>query len=143
MQETRSQMAKGKVSSLLKEFNQYKNKTLKEIEKLTKMKFIKKFKTSAEFYSTTFTEWDHKFEVTLAVDKEKKVCLPMINSNFIGKPQGNEVVVKCYSHTELFDNKNVAIREYEEAAAWSDGCERERYLNILDDLYSDKVYCSD
>lgn len=54
-----------------------------------------------------------------------------------------KIVVKCYGKEEEYSSRKEAIKFYKECADWSDGCERERYLNVLLDLYDGKNYCTD
>lgn len=52
------------------------------------------------------------------------------------------VTIKCYG-SETVMQRTDAIKEFREAAAWSEGSEKERYMNILMDLYDGKDYCTD
>ena len=52
------------------------------------------------------------------------------------------VTIKCYNKEEQMERTD-AIRFYKEAAMCSDGCEKERYMKILMDLYDGLTYCSD
>ena len=40
------------------------------------------------------------------------------------------VKITCYGKTETME-RNEAMKFYRECADWSEGCERERYVNIL------------
>lgn len=53
------------------------------------------------------------------------------------------ITITCYGKTETWDDRKKAIDFYKEAVAWSDGCERERYMNILLGLYNGDMVCSD
>ena len=53
------------------------------------------------------------------------------------------IKITCYGKTETWDDRKKAIDFYNEAVAWSDGCERERYMNILLGLYRGDMVCSD
>lgn len=57
--------------------------------------------------------------------------------------QEEKIIVKCYGSEKTYNSRKEAIKEFREAAEWSDGCERERYMNILLDLYDGKKYCTD
>lgn len=52
------------------------------------------------------------------------------------------VTVTCYGDSQRMRRQD-AIEFYEEAQANSDGCERERYLNVLEDLRNGLKTCSD
>ncbi len=54
-----------------------------------------------------------------------------------------KIIVKCYGKEKTYHSRKEAIKEFREAADWSEGCERERYMNILLDLYDGKTYCTD
>lgn len=47
----------------------------------------------------------------------------------------DKVKITCYRKTEVMDRKE-AIKFYKECAEWSEGAERERYVNILLGLMS-------
>lgn len=52
------------------------------------------------------------------------------------------VKITCYGKTETMERKD-AIAEYTEAMAWSDGSERDRYVNIFLGLISGTTEVSD
>ena len=52
------------------------------------------------------------------------------------------VEITCYGQTETMERKK-AIQFYTECAEWSDGCEKERYCNILCDLLSGRKVARD
>lgn len=54
----------------------------------------------------------------------------------------NKVTIYCY-YKETQMDRDKAIAFYREAAACSDGSEKERYMEILMDLYAGLDYCSD
>ena len=59
------------------------------------------------------------------------------------KLKQEKIIVKCYGKEQEYKSRKAAIQEFREAAEWSDGCEKERYMNILLDLYDGKTYCTD
>ena len=144
MAQTRSELASIKAKELKKQFDAYKGKTLKEIKKLTGMEFKAVYSSAvgSKTYETTVLAHDHEFHVMCTIYNKALVAV-FINSDFVGKPYKDEVVVRCYYHTHLFDTLTKAKRFYQECAAWSDGSELERYTNILQDLASGKQYASD
>ncbi len=52
------------------------------------------------------------------------------------------VKITCYRQTEVMERKD-AIAKYLEAMAWSDGSERDRYVNIYLGLISGEKEVSD
>ena len=52
------------------------------------------------------------------------------------------VKITCYRRTEVMERKD-AIAKYLEAMAWSDGSERDRYVNIYLGLISGEKEVSD
>lgn len=54
-----------------------------------------------------------------------------------------ECVTFCYNMAEVWANRSDAFEFFREAAWASEGCERERYMNILLDLMSGKHLCFD
>lgn len=52
------------------------------------------------------------------------------------------VTIKCYNKEEQMERKE-AIDFYEEAVISCEGSERDRYMNVLMDLYFGKDYCTD
>lgn len=52
------------------------------------------------------------------------------------------VTIKCYGKEETMDRAK-AIEFYEEGCACCEGSERDRYTEILMDLYAGLDYCSD
>lgn len=58
------------------------------------------------------------------------------------KTQG-ECVTFCYNQAEVWANRSDAFEFFREAAWASEGCERERYMNILLDLMGGKHLCFD
>lgn len=55
----------------------------------------------------------------------------------------DSVRVECYGEVKTYSSRSQAIEIFTEAAKNSYGCERERYQNILLDLYDGLSYCSD
>lgn len=53
--------------------------------------------------------------------------------------------ITCYGKTTTYkeSERKAQIKEFREAADWSDGSERERYLNILLDLMDGLKVCRD
>lgn len=53
--------------------------------------------------------------------------------------------ITCYGKTTTYKERErkKQIREFREAADWSEGCERERYVNILFDLIDGRKHCKD
>ena len=58
------------------------------------------------------------------------------------KTESDIVTIKCYGKEEKMERAE-AIEYYREGVENSDGSERERYMEILMDLYDGKDYCSD
>ena len=58
------------------------------------------------------------------------------------KIKNDIVTIHCYGDTETKTRLD-AIKFYRECAVMSEGCEKERYMNILLDLYSGKKECYD
>ena len=54
-----------------------------------------------------------------------------------------ECVVLCYNQAEVWGKRKDAIEFYREAVYACDGCEKERYLNVLVDLLSGFTVCDD
>ena len=52
------------------------------------------------------------------------------------------VNVTCYGRTETL-TRNEALTKYVEAMLWSDGSEKERYANIVGELYAGYTDVSD
>ena len=52
------------------------------------------------------------------------------------------VQITCYNETRVWKRKE-AIEFYKDCVDWSDGCERERYQNILIDLLLGKKIATD
>ena len=59
------------------------------------------------------------------------------------KTVNKNIICLCYGEEQEFTTRKEAINFYKECAEWSEGCERERYINILLDLYDGKRYCTD
>lgn len=55
----------------------------------------------------------------------------------------NYVKVICYGEERTFDDRQEAIDFYEDCVLNSEGAERDRYIEILNDLRSGKLVCSD
>lgn len=55
----------------------------------------------------------------------------------------NKIEVICYGKSRFYEKRTDAIRFFKECADCSEGSERERYLNILMDLYEGKTKCTD
>lgn len=53
------------------------------------------------------------------------------------------VKVTCYGEEKVYDDRQEAIDFFEECVANSEGSERNRYVEILIDLRSGKIDCSD
>lgn len=54
-----------------------------------------------------------------------------------------KVTVFCYGKEETFDNAAQALKKYMEGVACCEGSERERYMNIVTDLYDGQNLCID
>lgn len=63
----------------------------------------------------------------LRVD-EKTIDIPEC---LLKKPKATPVYTTCYGQRDRWPSKEKAIAYFKEAAACSDGCERERYTNIV------------
>lgn len=55
----------------------------------------------------------------------------------------NLISVVCYNAIEFWKSRTRAIKFYKEAAQFCDGCEAERYTNIVWDLMDGKEICTD
>lgn len=53
------------------------------------------------------------------------------------------ITVICYNAIEFWKSRKRAIDFYREAARFCDGCEAERYTNIVWDLMDGKTLCHD
>ena len=54
-----------------------------------------------------------------------------------------ECVVLCYNQAEVWQDRTLAAEFYAEGVRECDGCEAERYMNVLMDLLSGAVVCRD
>ena len=54
----------------------------------------------------------------------------------------DKVVITCYNKTEMWIRKD-ALKYFKECERACEGSERERYMNIVDQLEDGKVVCSD
>lgn len=54
-----------------------------------------------------------------------------------------ECVTVCYNQATVWQSRSLAIDFYHEASVACDGCERERYVNVLMDLIGGKAVCYD
>lgn len=52
------------------------------------------------------------------------------------------VTISCYGKLEQLERED-AIAKYTEAVAATEGSERDRYMDILMDIYEGKDFCSD
>ena len=55
----------------------------------------------------------------------------------------NSVTITCYGAVQKWENKKDAIQFYLECVAESEGAEKERYVNILLQLFAGKTECKD
>ena len=55
----------------------------------------------------------------------------------------NSVTITCYGAVQKWENKKDAIQFYFECVAESEGAEKERYVNILLQLFAGKTECKD
>lgn len=55
----------------------------------------------------------------------------------------DEVIVKCYGKENTWKTRQAAINFFLDGIACSDGCERDRYVNIYLQLTNNYKYCSD
>lgn len=49
----------------------------------------------------------------------------------------------CYGKEECFETREEALQFFCKCAAWSDGAEKERYMNIVLDLLAGKTVATD
>ena len=54
-----------------------------------------------------------------------------------------ECVVLCYNQAEVWQDRTMAAAFYAEGVRECDGCEAERYMNIVMDLIAGKAVCHD
>lgn len=54
-----------------------------------------------------------------------------------------EIKVTCYGKTEVYDSREEAEKFYLKCMAYSEGAERERYVNIYLQLKEGKTECTD
>lgn len=54
-----------------------------------------------------------------------------------------ECVVLCYNTAEVWQDRTMAAAFYAEGVRECDGCEAERYMNVLMDLLEGKAVCHD
>lgn len=57
--------------------------------------------------------------------------------------KNEKIICKCYGTEQEFSSRSKAKKFYLECIAWSEGAERDRYVNILLDLEDGKNYCTD
>lgn len=55
----------------------------------------------------------------------------------------NKIICKCYGKEIEFKTRKEATDYFMEGLMCSEGSERERYANILSDLWLGKTYCTD
>lgn len=61
----------------------------------------------------------------------KKECMKEVINHIVKEGLSmDKVKITCYGKTETME-RNEAIKFYRECADWSEGSERERYVNIL------------
>lgn len=60
----------------------------------------------------------------------------------MARKQNDIVTIYCYSQKDVMKRQE-AIKFYKEAAQCCDGCEKERYTNILIDLLNGNKICRD
>ena len=49
----------------------------------------------------------------------------------------------CYGKEKVFETREEAVRFYSECACWSEGSEKERYMNIILDLLNGETVATD
>ena len=54
-----------------------------------------------------------------------------------------ELVVFCYNQAEVWQSRSRAAEFYREAVYACEGCEKERYMNVLLDILEGKTFCWD
>lgn len=54
-----------------------------------------------------------------------------------------ECVVLCYNQAEVWQERTLAAAFYAEGVRECDGCEAERYMNVVMDLVAGKAVCHD
>lgn len=55
----------------------------------------------------------------------------------------NQVTVICYGRFKIWNNREDAIKFYMDGVYGCDGCEKERYLNIVFELMSGRDVATD
>ena len=53
------------------------------------------------------------------------------------------IAIICYNTIEYWNKRENALRFYKDAERNTEGSERERYMNIVDDLEDGKALCED
>lgn len=54
-----------------------------------------------------------------------------------------KVTITCYGETKIWEDRSDALRFYKQGAESSDGCERQRYMNIVLQLMEGRKICTD
>lgn len=102
-------------------------------------KFVEK---RGGFYRYSYEKFDTKFEVVITL-KNEKVDFYSVDTDFLGIPKGDEVVVRCYYTRELYRNREEAMKFYLGCMCASEGSECDRYSNIYSDLRAGKSFADD
>lgn len=88
------------------------------------------------------------FSKTLGISKddaesEIKNFIEEIKKDLRKSKKSDEVIVHCYYNDELWFGRKNAFEFYMDCIGLSDGCEKNRYANIVYDLYVGLNYASD
>lgn len=57
--------------------------------------------------------------------------------------KSEQVTCRTYRQDKVFPDRGSAITFFTECAFCSEGSERDRYMNVLVELYEGKTYCTD
>ena len=97
-------------------------------------------KSGNVFRSRVEQQTKYPHNILFTFESTEKSLGKILSVNFFRK--SDVVQVTCYGETETLTREK-AVEKYQECAARSDGCERERYLRILDQLNEGENSCTD